>query len=53
MKLKAIIVIISYSISDPQEANINFVNFLLRKYPDTSVEIDVDAEWDLFINQQK
>lgn len=29
--------------------NINFVRFLVRKYPNTTVEVDAQVEWDLCV----
>ena len=59
MKLKAQIVIMSH-LSDAQELNgvegrtadlhihINFAKYLIVNFPDTSVEIDADAEYEKF-----
>jgi len=32
-------------------AHINFAKWLLLRYPDTSVEIDADEEYEKFINR--
>lgn len=56
MKTKASTVIMSH-LSDVQSApltpeaknrRINFVKFLVLKYPDTRTEIDADKEWNEF-----
>lgn len=43
--------------SDPERAElnntrINFAKWLILRYPDTSVEIDPDAEFELFKNRK-
>lgn len=64
MKTKAQIIIMSH-LSDAQFLNgvegetarlhihINFAKFLLLKFPDTSVEIDPDAEYEIFCEKYK
>jgi hypothetical protein len=55
MNTRAAMIIFSH-LSDVQEvpthnsnhARINFVKFLINKYPNTETEIDPDAEWQEF-----
>jgi hypothetical protein len=35
------------------DTRLNFAKWLILRYPDTSVEIDPDAEYKLFLNRNK
>jgi hypothetical protein len=43
---------ITFDFSEKRD-RINFIKFLILRYPDTSVEIDPDAEYDLYLYRHK
>ena len=48
--IETVLIDTKFSLSNDLENvndNINFIRFLVRKYPNTTVEVDVQEEWDL------